>query len=118
MMTSRLPPVPPASRSPKRPGDQVEPLTSKDGGRADRAPENLEEEGRQGNVKHRSPDRSHGDPGSSRQDVTQPTPEAAKEIGTTEVRQGRTPHIVRYVLAISLTGAVVALAVVWVVMMN
>jgi hypothetical protein len=41
-----------------------------------------------------------------------------KEIGTTEVRQGRTPHIVRYVLAISLTGAVVALAVVWVVMMN
>jgi hypothetical protein len=41
-----------------------------------------------------------------------------KEIGTTEVRQGRTPHIVRYVLAISLTAAVVALAVVWVVMMN
>jgi hypothetical protein len=41
-----------------------------------------------------------------------------KEIGTTEVRQGRTPHIVRYVLAISLTAAVVALAVVWIVMMN
>ena len=50
--------------------------------------------------------------------MTQPTPEAAKEIGTTEVRPGRTPHIVRYVLAISLTGAVVALAVVWFVMMN
>jgi hypothetical protein len=41
-----------------------------------------------------------------------------KEIGTTEVRQGRTPHIVRYVLAISLTAAIVALAVVWVVMVN
>jgi hypothetical protein len=41
-----------------------------------------------------------------------------KEIGTTEVRQGRTPHIVRYVLAISLTAAVVALAVVWLIMMN
>jgi hypothetical protein len=41
-----------------------------------------------------------------------------KEIGTTEVRQGRTPHIVRYVLAISLTAAIVALAVVWLVMMN
>ena len=41
-----------------------------------------------------------------------------KEIGTTEVRQGETRHTVRYVLAISLTAAVVALAVVWVVMMN
>ena len=41
-----------------------------------------------------------------------------KEIGTTEVRQGRTPHIVRYVLAISLTAAVVALAVVWLIMTN
>jgi hypothetical protein len=42
----------------------------------------------------------------------------SKEIGTTKVRQGRTPHIVRYVLAISLTAAVAALAVVWIVMMN
>jgi hypothetical protein len=41
-----------------------------------------------------------------------------KEIGTTEVRQGETRHIVRYVLAISLTAAVVALAVVWLVMMT
>ena len=41
-----------------------------------------------------------------------------KEIGTTEVRQGVTPHRVRYVLAISLAAAVVALAVVWLVMMT
>jgi hypothetical protein len=41
-----------------------------------------------------------------------------KEIGTTEVRQGWTPHIVRYLLAISLTAAIAALAVVWLVMTN
>jgi hypothetical protein len=41
-----------------------------------------------------------------------------KKIGTTEARQGETPHIVRYVLAISLTAAILALAVVWIVMMT
>ena len=41
-----------------------------------------------------------------------------KEIGTTQARQGETPHIVRYVLAISLGAAVVALAVVGVVLLG
>jgi hypothetical protein len=50
-MTKRLPPVPPASRSPKGPGDQAEPPTSADSKRADQPPENLEEQDRQGNVK-------------------------------------------------------------------
>jgi hypothetical protein len=39
-----------------------------------------------------------------------------KKIGTTEARQGETPHIVRYVLVISTVAAVVALAIVGVVM--
>jgi hypothetical protein len=50
-MTSRLPPVPLASRSPKGPGDQAEPPTSTDRKRADQAPENLKEQDRQGNIK-------------------------------------------------------------------
>jgi hypothetical protein len=41
-----------------------------------------------------------------------------KKIGTTEARQGKTPHVVRYVLAISLTAAVVALAIVGVVILS
>jgi hypothetical protein len=41
-----------------------------------------------------------------------------KEIGTTQARSGETPHIVRYVLAISLTAAVVALVVVGVVILR
>ena len=41
-----------------------------------------------------------------------------KNIGTTEARQGETPHIVRYVLAISTVAAVVALAIVGVVMLS
>ena len=39
-----------------------------------------------------------------------------KKIGTTVARQGETPHIVRYMLAISLAAAVVALAIVGVVL--
>ena len=39
-----------------------------------------------------------------------------KKIGTTEARQGETPHHVRYMLAISLAAAVVALAIVGVVL--
>jgi hypothetical protein len=50
-MTKRLPPVPPASRSPKGPGDQAQPPTSADREHADRPPENLEEQDRQGNIK-------------------------------------------------------------------
>jgi hypothetical protein len=49
-MTSRPPPVPPANRSPKGPGDQTEPPASSEEG-ADQAPENLKEQGRQGNIK-------------------------------------------------------------------
>jgi hypothetical protein len=51
IMTSRLPPIPPASRSSKGPGNQAEPPTSKDAERADGPPENLKEEDRQGNIK-------------------------------------------------------------------
>jgi hypothetical protein len=40
-----------------------------------------------------------------------------KKIGTTKARQGETPHIVRYVLAISLAAAIVALGVVGAVLM-
>lgn len=36
-------------------------------------------------------------------------------IETTEARGGRTPHIVRYVLAISLFLAVAALSLIWIV---
>jgi hypothetical protein len=50
-MTSRLPPVPPANRSPKGPGDQAEPPISPGNGRADQPPENLKEQARQGNIK-------------------------------------------------------------------
>jgi hypothetical protein len=41
-----------------------------------------------------------------------------KKIGTTEARQGETPHIVRYVLVISTVAAVVALAIVGVVLLS
>jgi hypothetical protein len=41
-----------------------------------------------------------------------------KKIRTTEVRQGETPHIVRYMLAISLAAAVIALAIVAVVLIR
>jgi hypothetical protein len=46
-----MPPVPPASRSPKGPGDQAEPPTSSDTDDTDQAPENLKEQDRQGNIK-------------------------------------------------------------------
>jgi hypothetical protein len=41
-----------------------------------------------------------------------------KKIGTTEARQGETPHIVRYVLVISTVAAVVVLLIVGVVMLS
>jgi hypothetical protein len=50
-MPSLLPPVPPASRSPKGPGDQAEPPPSTAKERADQPAENLTEQGRQGNIK-------------------------------------------------------------------
>jgi hypothetical protein len=50
-MTSRLPPVPPASRNPKGPGDQAEPPISSDKEGVDQAPANLKEQDRQGNIK-------------------------------------------------------------------
>ena len=49
-MPQRLPPVPPAGRSPKGPGDQTQPPASSDEG-ASKAPDNLKEQDRQGNVK-------------------------------------------------------------------
>jgi hypothetical protein len=50
-MTSRPPPVPPASRRPKGPGNQAEPPTSTNEERGDQAPANLKEQHRQGNIK-------------------------------------------------------------------
>jgi hypothetical protein len=50
-MTSRPPAVPPANRSPKGPGDQSETPGSSDAKGGDQAPENLKEQGRQGNIK-------------------------------------------------------------------
>jgi hypothetical protein len=50
IMTSRLPPVPPANRTPKGPGNQDEP-TSSETERTDQPPENLKEQDRHGNIK-------------------------------------------------------------------
>ncbi|MDR7101405.1 hypothetical protein [Croceicoccus sp. BE223] len=36
------------------------------------------------------------------------------EVTTTEARSGSTPHVVRYVLIISLVLAIVALSIVWI----
>jgi hypothetical protein len=58
-MTSRLPPVPPASRSPKGPGDQAAPPTSSDPKRGDEVPANLKEQGRQGNIKQNTTHQGH-----------------------------------------------------------
>jgi hypothetical protein len=41
-----------------------------------------------------------------------------KKIGTTEACQGETPHIVRYMLGISLAAAIVALAIMGAVLMR
>ena len=41
-----------------------------------------------------------------------------KKIGTTEARQGETPHVVRYMLGISLAAAIIALAIVGLVLMR
>jgi hypothetical protein len=48
-MTAKAPPVPPASRSPKGPGDSAEP--PRDTAQHDAVPKNLEEQDRQGNIK-------------------------------------------------------------------
>jgi hypothetical protein len=42
----------------------------------------------------------------------------ADEVSTTEARQGVTGHNVRYVLALSFGGAVLALAIVWLVFLR
>jgi hypothetical protein len=47
-MTAKAPPVPPANRSPKGPGGASEPR--RDTSRRKSAPENLKEQGRQGNI--------------------------------------------------------------------
>jgi hypothetical protein len=48
VMTAKPPPVPPASRSPKGPGGSTEP--PRDTSQPDAVPENLQEQGRQGNI--------------------------------------------------------------------
>jgi hypothetical protein len=93
-MTNRPPPVPPASRSPKGPGNQAEPPTSTDKERADPAPENLKEQDRQATSSRTRPtkatsrpaDHREGPqprslprcPGSSHQAATQPKPRRTK----------------------------------------
>ncbi|MGD9510713.1 MAG: hypothetical protein AB7I59_19510 [Geminicoccaceae bacterium] len=53
-MSSRPPPVPPAGRSPKGPGDPG--TATKDDAKP---PENLAEQGRQGNVKQNTTNQGH-----------------------------------------------------------
>ena len=48
-MSSRPPPVPPAGRSPKGPGDPG--TVTKDDAKPPKAPENLAQQDRQGNIK-------------------------------------------------------------------
>lgn len=47
-MTAKLPPVPPEQRSPKGPGDDTRPDADT---AIEKRPDNLEEEGRWGNIK-------------------------------------------------------------------
>jgi hypothetical protein len=49
-MSKRMPPVPPASRSPNGPGDQSVPPSAHDTKQGEGAPENLREQDRQGNI--------------------------------------------------------------------
>lgn len=48
-MSKRMPPVPPAGRSPKGPGDQTVPPSANDAG-GKGVPDNLKEQDRQGNI--------------------------------------------------------------------
>lgn len=48
-MSSRMPPVPPANRSPKGPGS--DPKVSKETGKLAKAPNNADEQGQTGNTK-------------------------------------------------------------------
>lgn len=50
-MSQRLPPVPPANRSDKGPGEPAEGNVPKDANVPDPHKRNLEEQGRQGNIK-------------------------------------------------------------------
>lgn len=58
-----------------------------------------------------SPERNAGMP-----EATLPTdhPKQPEDLSTNEVRQGETGHGVRYVLAISLSAALIALGLAWV----
>jgi hypothetical protein len=49
-MSKRIPPVPPANRSPKGPGDQSVPPSAHDTKQGEAAPANLREQDRQGNI--------------------------------------------------------------------
>ena len=49
-MTKSMPPVPPAERSPKGPGDQTTPPSADEAGKLPRTPANLKEQDRQGNI--------------------------------------------------------------------
>lgn len=59
-MTSRMPPVPPASRSRKGPGDQAGPPASRKAQRPDKAPpDNAKEQDRQGKIKQNTTHRGY-----------------------------------------------------------
>ncbi len=56
---NRPPPVPPASRSPKGPGDQAEPPTASDREAGRTVHANLKEQDRQGDIKQNTTHQGH-----------------------------------------------------------
>jgi hypothetical protein len=69
-MTNRLPPVSPASRSPKGPGSQAEPPTSMDRKRADQVPGRRQAEHNQRGLPKPEADERHGSEVSRRVSAT------------------------------------------------
>ncbi|WP_374302363.1 hypothetical protein [Paracoccus sp. (in: a-proteobacteria)] len=58
-MSQRLPPVPPANRSNKGPGEPAERAAPSDTGAPDPHQRNLAEQGRQGNIKQNTTNQGH-----------------------------------------------------------
>lgn len=58
-MSQRLPPVPPANRSTKGPGDPAGGKAQKDEAIPDQRQRNLDEQGRQGNIKQNTTNQGH-----------------------------------------------------------
>ena len=58
-MAQRLPPVPPANRSTKGPGDPAKGAVKTDADIPDQRQRNLAEQGRQGNIKQNTTNQGH-----------------------------------------------------------